>query len=48
VQPNLTIFVARAFGSRYGKPAELMWAAVDSNHLPPRCHRVNDVAANSR
>ncbi len=23
-------------GSRYGKPRELMWAAVDSNHLPPR------------
>ena len=23
-------------GSRYGKPAELEWAAVDSNHLPPR------------
>jgi hypothetical protein len=24
------------FGSRYGKDPELTWAAVDSNHLPPR------------
>jgi hypothetical protein len=24
------------FGSRYGKSAELVWATVDSNHLPPR------------
>ena len=23
-------------GSHYGKPVELKWAAVDSNHLPPR------------
>ena len=35
------------FGSRYGKPVELEWAAVDSNRLPPRCSGVNDVAANS-
>ncbi len=25
-----------AFGSRYRKAAELWWAAVDSNDLPPR------------
>src|SRR5438876_621566 len=24
------------FGSRYGMAAELWWAAVDSNHVPPR------------
>jgi hypothetical protein len=24
------------FGPRYGKAAELKWAAADSNHLPPR------------
>jgi len=23
-------------GSRYGRPVELRWAAVDSNHVPPR------------
>src|SRR5258707_10506940 len=25
-----------AFGSHYGTPTQLWWAAVDSNHLPPR------------
>ncbi len=30
------VHLSAAFGSRYGKDPELVWAAVDSNHLPPR------------
>ena len=30
-------------GSRYGKAPELVWAAVDSNHLPPRWGALNGI-----